>query len=147
MSIFELFFIMGADPSVLVLSRYDPKLVLLSLAIAVFAAGMALQLAGEARDSSQPLARQITIFTGSLALGGGIWAMHFLGMLAFELCAAVRFELGMTLLSMLPSVAASWVALNLLRGVNRACGSCASGVCWSVPESAPCITAAWRRCR
>ncbi|MDH1280696.1 PAS domain S-box protein [Pseudomonas chengduensis] len=114
MSILELFFIMGADPSVLVLSRYDPELVLLSLAIAVFTAGMALQLAGEARDSSHPVARQITIFTGSLALGGGIWAMHFLGMLAFELCAAVRFDLGITLLSMLPSLAASWVALNLL---------------------------------
>jgi len=28
MSILELFFIMGADPSVLVLSRYDPELVL-----------------------------------------------------------------------------------------------------------------------
>jgi len=56
----------------------------------------------------------ITIFTGSLALGGGIWAMHFLGMLAFELCAAVRFDLGITLLSMLPSLAASWVALSLL---------------------------------
>ncbi|WP_234035837.1 PAS domain S-box protein [Ectopseudomonas mendocina] len=114
MSILELFFIMGADPSVLVLSRYDPELVLLSLAIAVFAAGMALQLAGEARNSSHPVARQVTIFTGSLALGGGIWAMHFLGMLAFELCAAVRFDLGITLLSMLPSLAASWVALSLL---------------------------------
>lgn len=114
MSILELFFIMGADPGVLVLSRYDPQLVLLSLAIAVFAAGMALQLAGEARDNSHPLARQITIFTGSLALGGGIWSMHLLGMLAFELCAAVRFDLGVTLLSMLPSLAASWVALSLL---------------------------------
>lgn len=114
MSIFELFFIMGADPSVLVLSRYDPELVLLSLAIAVFSAGMALQLAGEARNSSHPVARQITIFTGSLALGGGIWSMHFLGMLAFELCADVRFDLGITLLSMLPSLAASWVALSLL---------------------------------
>jgi len=40
--------------------------------------------------------------------------MHFLGMLAFELCAAVRFDLGITLLSMLPSLAASWVALSLL---------------------------------
>jgi NO-binding membrane sensor protein with MHYT domain len=40
-----------------VLSRYDPELVLLSLAIAVFTAGMALQLAGEARDSSHPVAR------------------------------------------------------------------------------------------
>ena len=114
MSIFELFFLMGADPSVLVLSSYDTSLVLLSLAIAVFAAGMALQLAGEARVNSHPVARQITIFTGSLALGGGIWSMHFLGMLAFELCAAVRFDLGITLLSMLPSLAASWVALTLL---------------------------------
>jgi len=105
---------MGADPAVLVLSSYDTTLVLLSLAIAVFAAGMALQLAGEARDSSHPVARQITIFTGSLALGGGIWSMHFLGMLAFELCATVRFDLGITLLSMLPSLAASWVALSLL---------------------------------
>ncbi|MEO9334325.1 PAS domain S-box protein [Ectopseudomonas guguanensis] len=114
MSILELFFLMGADPAVLVLSRYDPKLVLLSLAIAVFAAGMALQLAGEARDNTHPVARQITIVTGSLALGGGIWSMHFLGMLAFELCAAVRYDLGITLLSMLPSLAASWVALSLL---------------------------------
>ena len=40
--------------------------------------------------------------------------MHFLGMLAFELCAAVRYDLGITLLSMLPSLAASWVALSLL---------------------------------
>lgn len=114
MSIFELMFIMGGDPSVLVLSSYDPVLVLLSLVIAVFTAGMALQLAGEARDSSHPVARQVTILTGSLALGGGIWAMHFLGMLAFELCATVRFDLGITLLSMLPSLAASWVALSLL---------------------------------
>ena len=114
MSIIELFFIMGADPGVLVLSSYDAPLVLLSLAIAAFAAGMALQLAGEARKSAHPVARHITIFTGSLALGVGIWAMHFLGMLAFELCAAVRFDFGITLLSMLPSLAASWVALSLL---------------------------------
>lgn len=114
MSIFELLFTMGGDPSVLVLSSYDPVLVLLSLAIAVFTAGMALQLAGEARDSTHPMARQVTILTGSLALGGGIWAMHFLGMLAFELCATVRFDLGITLLSMLPSLGASWVALSLL---------------------------------
>ncbi|MGP9825527.1 PAS domain S-box protein [Ectopseudomonas khazarica] len=118
MSILELFFIMGADPGVLILSSYDPVLVLLSLAISVFAAGMALQLAGEARNSTQPIARQVTILTGSLALGGGIWAMHFLGMLAFELCAAVRFDLGITLLSMLPSLGASWVALSLLARPN-----------------------------
>ncbi|MGP0170901.1 PAS domain S-box protein [Pseudomonas sp. NCHU5208] len=114
MALFDLLFIMGADPAVLVLSNYDPGLVLLSLTIAVFTAGMALQLAGEARDSTQPMARHVTILTGSLALGGGIWAMHFLGMLAFELCATVHFDLGITLLSLLPSLGASWVALSLL---------------------------------
>ncbi|MDH1262803.1 PAS domain S-box protein [Pseudomonas sp. GD03944] len=118
MSILDSLFITGADPSVLVLSSYDPELVLLSLCIAVFTSGMALQLAGEARGRSHRVARQITILTGSLALGAGIWAMHFLGMLAFQLCAAVRFDLGVTLMSMLPSLGASWVALNLL--TNRA---------------------------
>lgn len=114
MALFDSLFLMGADPVVLVLSNYDTPLVLLSLGIAVFTAGMALQLAGEARDSTQPMARQIAILTGSLALGGGIWAMHFLGMLAFELCATVHFDLGITLLSFLPGLGASWVALSLL---------------------------------
>lgn len=120
---------MGGDPGVLILSSYDPALVLLSLAISVFAAGMALQLAGEARNSDHLIARQVTILTGSLALGGGIWAMHFLGMLAFELCASVRFDLGITLLSMLPSLGASWVALNLLARPNlSAVQLCVGGV-------------------
>ncbi|WP_347506513.1 MHYT domain-containing protein [Pseudomonas anguilliseptica] len=64
-------FIAGADPSVLVLSNYDPLLVLMSLCIAVFTSGMALQLAGVARDSETAWWRQITILTGSLALGSG----------------------------------------------------------------------------
>lgn len=114
MSILHLVFLSDADPSVLVLSSHDPVLVLLSLCIAVFTSGMALQLAGEARDTSSLFARQVIILTGSLALGAGIWAMHFLGMLAFELCATVRFDLGVTLWSMLPSLGASWVALTLL---------------------------------
>ena len=107
-------FISNTDPSVLVLSSYDPLLVVMSLCIAVFTSGMALQLAGVARDSQLAWWRQVTILTGSLALGAGIWAMHFIGMLAFQLCAQVRFDLGVTLLSMLPSLAASWVALSLL---------------------------------
>ncbi len=118
MSFFDQLFIVNADPSVLVLSNHDPLLVLMSLCIAVFTSGMALQLAGVARDSDSAWWRQVTIATGSLALGAGIWAMHFIGMLAFQLCAEVRFDLGVTLLSMLPSLGASWVALTVLARRN-----------------------------
>lgn len=51
MQFLDQLFIVSADPSVLVLSSYDPLLVLMSLCIAVFTSGMALQLAGVARDS------------------------------------------------------------------------------------------------
>src|SRR3990167_5763568 len=118
MQFLDQLFIVSADPSVLVLSSYDPLLVLMSLCIAVFTSGMALQLAGVARDSETAWWRQVTILTGSLALGAGVWSMHFIGMLAFQLCAEVRFDLDVTLLSMLPSLAASWVALTVLARRN-----------------------------
>ncbi|MDG1582463.1 PAS domain S-box protein [Pseudomonas sp. GOM6] len=107
-------FLLDADPSLLLFGTYDPWLVILSLAIAMFTSGMALQVAGMARLSRNPLHRHTALLTGSLALGGGVWAMHFIGMLAFELCAPVHYAPGMTLLSLLPSLGASWVALQLL---------------------------------
>ncbi|MFG0380701.1 PAS domain S-box protein [Pseudomonas sp. zbq_18] len=107
-------FLLDADPSLLLFGTYDPWLVILSLAIAMFTSGMALQVAGMARLSRNPLHRHTALLTGSLALGGGVWAMHFIGMLAFELCAPVHYAPGLTLLSLLPSLGASWVALHLL---------------------------------
>ena len=118
MQFLDQLFITSADPSVLVLSSYNPLLVVMSLCVAVFTSGMALQLAGVARSSETLWWRHVTIATGSLALGAGVWAMHFIGMLAFQLCAEVRFDLGVTLLSMLPSLGASWVALSLLARRN-----------------------------
>jgi len=93
---------------------FDTKLVLFSIAIAIFASFMALQIAGMARSSERGFQRQTAIVTGAIALGGGIWSMHFIGMLAFDICTRVSFEPTLTLLSMLPGMAASWVALHLL---------------------------------
>ena len=93
---------------------HDYWLVLFSIGIAIFASFMALQIAGMARSSERGFQRQTAIVTGAIALGGGIWSMHFIGMLAFDICTRVSFDPGLTLLSMLPGVAASWVALHLL---------------------------------
>lgn len=107
-------FIDARDPGLLLYGNHNPWLVALSIGIAIFASGMALQVAGMARLSRNTLYRQIALITGSLALGGGVWAMHFIGMLAFELCARVDYQPGLTLLSLLPSLGASWVALQFL---------------------------------
>lgn len=102
------------DPGLPLLASYNPWLVLLSLAIAVFTSSMALQMAGVARASASLLYRQVAIGTGALALGGGVWSMHFIGMLALQLCTEVSYEPGITVLSVAPSLGASWVALQLL---------------------------------
>ena len=93
---------------------YSPWLVGLSFAIAVFTSTMALQVAGVAARIRQPWQRQLAVGSGAIALGGGTWSMHFVGMLAFDLCTPVHYDMLQTLVSLLPSLAASWVALHLL---------------------------------
>lgn len=100
--------------SLLVYGNFDPWLVILSVAIAIFTSFMALQIAGQARFVEQKTRKNLTLAAGSIALGGGVWSMHFIGMLAFDLCTNVDYGIELTLLSMLPSIAASWVALKLI---------------------------------
>ncbi|MES2296479.1 MAG: MHYT domain-containing protein [Pseudomonadota bacterium] len=101
-----------ANPSLLSHGSYDARLVLLSLLVAIFASWMGLQMAGQARGGRA--LRAITLLTGSLALGSGVWAMHFVGMLAFDLCTRVDYDPTITIASLVPSVAASFVALSLI---------------------------------
>ena len=93
---------------------YNLPLVLLSLIVAIFASFMAFNVAGQAAVTEEKSRKNILLGTGSLALGGGIWSMHFLGMTAFDLCLPVDYNVSITALSALPGIAAAWVALNLL---------------------------------
>ncbi|MGK5080015.1 PAS domain S-box protein [Janthinobacterium sp. HLX7-2] len=107
-------FAAATDTLPYIYGTHNVWLVLFSIGIAIFASFMALQIAGMARSSERGFQRQTAIVTGAIALGGGIWSMHFIGMLAFDICTRVSFDPSLTLLSMLPGVAASWVALHLL---------------------------------
>ena len=100
------------DPSLLSYGIYTPKLVILSVLVAIFASWMALLIAGQAAVNRAQ--RWIVLGTGSLALGTGVWAMHFIGMLAFDLCTDVDYDPVATIISGVPSVAASFVALWLI---------------------------------
>ena len=114
-------FMLPDDPSLLSYGIYDPKLVVLSLLVAIFASWMGLQIAGQARQQTRQ--RTLFLLTGSLALGAGVWAMHFIGMLAFNLCTQVNYDPMITILSNLPSIGASYVALTLIARERIGTGS------------------------
>lgn len=107
-------FFTSSQDSLLLNVYYDPLLVAISIFIAIFSAFMAFQVATQAARTQSKSRQQIMLLTGSLVLGGGVWSMHFIGMLAFNLCTPVSYQFGLTALSVLPSIAASWVALSLL---------------------------------
>jgi NO-binding membrane sensor protein with MHYT domain len=109
------------NPSLLHYGTYTPSLVILSILVAIFSSWMGLQVAAQARLGGTRGLRAAMLATGSLALGCGVWSMHFIGMLAFDLCIDVDYDHGLTLLSVLPSLAASWVALTIIsrRRVTR----------------------------
>jgi PAS domain S-box-containing protein len=100
------------DPSLLSYGTYTPGLVILSVLVAIFASWMALLTAGQAVVNRSQ--RWTVLGTGSLALGTGVWAMHFIGMLAFDLCTDVDYDPVTTIISGLPSIAASFAALWLI---------------------------------
>jgi diguanylate cyclase (GGDEF)-like protein/PAS domain S-box-containing protein len=89
---------------------YDYRLVALSIALAVFASYAALDLAGRV-TSSRGRTRAIWLCAGAAAMGLGIWAMHYVGMLALSMPMPVFYHLPTVLLSLLAAIAASAVAL------------------------------------
>lgn len=101
------------DHNLFVIATYNPWLVLLSISIAILASYMGFQVAYQAQYRSS-IRKNLLLFVGSIALGGGVWSMHFIGMLALELCTTINYQFTLTALSLLPSIAASWVALSLI---------------------------------
>jgi diguanylate cyclase len=89
---------------------YDPWLVAASLIMAMFASYTALDMAGRVA-SSQGRAARWWLLGGSIAMGIGIWSMHFLGMLAFSLPMPMGYDPIVTLLSLLVAIASSAFAL------------------------------------
>ncbi|MCA1978485.1 MAG: hypothetical protein LDL19_04545, partial [Thiobacillus sp.] len=74
------------DASLLIYGVYQPWLVMLSVLVAIFASIVALETARQLEKTASGRVRTILLIVGSLALGGGVWSMHFVGMLAFQLC-------------------------------------------------------------
>lgn len=80
---------------------YDIWLVLLSIGIAVMASYIGLDMASRVNAAKRVHLRQLWLIGGTLSMGCGIWAMHFIGMLAYNLSIPVAYHIPTTLLSLL----------------------------------------------
>ena len=93
---------------------FNPALVALSVAIAIFAAYTALDLGARARGVADGTVRSgsrgLWIAGAAVTMGGGIWSMHFIGMLAFEMGMPTAYDLGLTILSFLIAVGVTGAA-------------------------------------
>lgn len=96
-----------------ILGHHNLGIIALSFLIAVLASYVALDLASHLRNSKGQL-RKVWLFAGALAMGLGIWSMHFVAMLAFELPMAVHYDALITGLSLAYAILASCIALWLL---------------------------------
>ncbi|MFA6202831.1 MAG: EAL domain-containing protein [Gallionella sp.] len=112
----ERFSLLFSSPenSVLYAGNYDFLLVTLSVAVAIFSSYAALLVSNNIVQCKRPLTRRLWLAGGSLCLGGGIWAMHFIGMLAFNLPCSSSYDARLTFLSMVPGILASMLALSLI---------------------------------
>ena len=93
---------------------YNPLMVAASVLIASLAAYASLGLADRVRAADTSVAKRVWLIGGSVTMGIGVWAMHFLGMLAFQLPLNVTYDVLMTLWSMTPAMLASGVMLHVI---------------------------------
>lgn len=92
------------------LGNYDQRLVALSVVVAMLASYTALDVISR-MGARQNWRAYGWLVAGALALGTGIWAMHFVSMIAFELPHELGYDLELTLLSWAFAVLASGIAL------------------------------------
>jgi len=115
--------------------RHDPALVAAAIGLAMFASYVALDLAARVRTRD----RQVSMVwwaCGSVAMGTGIWGMHFVAMMGLELPVEIGFRSGPTFLSWLAAVGVSGIGLSLAARsrIDRAthafgAGSMGAGIC------------------
>ena len=106
--------------------QYDSLLVAMSIVIAIVASFTALDLAGRVRASAGWL-RTVWLGTAAVAMGGGIWAMHFIAMLAFSMPGmAVGYDVGLTLVSLLLPILVTGAAFSVVTRGERSLRRCAT---------------------
>ena len=94
-------------------ASYDAWLVGVSIVVAVLASYAALDLSARISAARRGWGRAGWVVGGAIAMGCGIWSMHFIAMLALQLPVPIRYDVGWTALSLVVAIVAAGLALLL----------------------------------
>ncbi|BBP77452.1 EAL domain-containing protein [Pseudomonas gingeri] len=97
----------------MLIGSYSPALVFISLCVAILASYTALDLTGRIA-TARGRAVYLWMAGGALAMGVGVWSMHFIGMLAFRLPIELGYDAPLTALSLLIAILSCGFALWLV---------------------------------
>ncbi len=100
--------------------RIDTFWATASLLIAVLAGYVMFDFARRGRYPDRRVGKSM-LAVASLAMGTGIWSMHFVGMLAYSPPIPLGYTATMTGLSWLASVSACFIALRIVAGAPTLC--------------------------
>src|SRR5882672_5453615 len=94
-----------------VTTQHDLRLVLLAGFICLFACYTAISLIGRAQ-SAEGRGRAAWLGAAAFAFGSGVWATHFVAMLAFRPGLPITYDVGLTALSILVAIAITGASLD-----------------------------------
>ncbi|AWM90675.1 diguanylate phosphodiesterase [Pseudomonas sp. 31-12] len=93
---------------------HNPFLVLLAYVVACATGFATLDITERVGHAEKPASQRLWRWVGAGCLAGGIWAMHFISMLAFQAPIEISYQLPITLISLLFALTASWLAMHTL---------------------------------
>lgn len=108
------YFSLGFESSQALIAQYDLTLVAASYLIAGLAGFAFIRLLIHVAELPNGSARTVWQIVGAVIMGLGVWAMHFVGMLAYRLPIPVGFDATLTAISMAPAIAGSFAAIRLV---------------------------------
>lgn len=98
--------------------EYSSWIVVLSIAIACCASYTAISMNHRMQQNSF-FHKSFWLLLASLAMGLGIWSMHFIGMSAFMLPMEMKYDLFLTIVSIFPAVFASYLAFYFANRTHK----------------------------
>ncbi|MCE2950586.1 MAG: MHYT domain-containing protein [Alphaproteobacteria bacterium] len=94
---------------------YDIVLVVFSYLVATISSYFALDLVTHLRSKKLIIKQSTMIACGTFVFGVGIWSMHLIGMLSFEMRMLLHYDTGLTLFSLLVAMAVAYFVFEIIR--------------------------------
>ena len=123
-------------------ANYNPALVALSIVVAILVSYTALTLAARMASAVGSQAR-FWLIGGAVAMGVGIWSMHFIGMLAFSVPIAPFYNVATTLVSLVLAVTLITAVFNAQVESRTAKSRMSEEWLRQISDSIPALIAYW----